>query len=190
MTTATSPAPKLTAAVAAEYEAMLAAERAKVAEAARERRALAEFAVQSAQKQGLSSIHIIFPTDEEATELESFNLGLFRRKGMQYHWKNPGYRTYDESDLRMLQQIRTLQDFGFDLEETRPFVDCLRAGHPVGDACPASLAVYRRKLGELDALIEQLRTVRTEVGAQLARAELEASAELPGGPEPRCELGG
>ncbi|MEV5602427.1 MerR family transcriptional regulator [Streptomyces sp. NPDC052299] len=101
-----------------------------------------------------------------------------------------GYRTYDEGDLRLIQQIRTLQDFGFDLEETRPFVECLRAGHPAGDACPASLAVYRRKLDELDRLIEQLRAVRTEVGAQLARAELEASAELPGGPEPRCELGG
>lgn len=99
-----------------------------------------------------------------------------------------GYRTYDESDLRLIRQIRTLQDFGFDLEETRPFVDCLRAGHPAGDACPASLAVYRRKLGELDALIGQLQGVRAEVGAQLARAELEASAGIPGGPEPRCEL--
>ncbi|WP_069170629.1 MerR family transcriptional regulator [Streptomyces griseus] len=99
-----------------------------------------------------------------------------------------GYRTYDEADLRLIQQIRTLQDFGFDLEETRPFVDCLRAGHPAGDACPTSLAVYRRKLGELDALIAQLQSVRTEVGTQLARAELEASADLPGGPEPRCEL--
>ncbi|GGY79562.1 MerR family transcriptional regulator [Streptomyces nitrosporeus] len=101
-----------------------------------------------------------------------------------------GYRTYDESDLRLIRQIRTLQDFGFGLEETRPFVDCLRAGHPAGDSCPASLAVYRRKLRELDALVEQLRSVRTEVGAQLARAELEASAGLPGGPEPRCGLGG
>ncbi|MFE7753125.1 MerR family transcriptional regulator [Streptomyces sp. NPDC057428] len=99
-----------------------------------------------------------------------------------------GYRTFDEDDLRLIEQIRTLRDFGFDLEETRPFVDCLRAGHPTGDACPASLAVYRRKLGELDALIGQLQTVRTAVGAQLARAEVEASAELPGGPEPRCEL--
>ncbi|RPK77277.1 MerR family transcriptional regulator [Streptomyces sp. ADI95-17] len=101
-----------------------------------------------------------------------------------------GYRAYDEDDLRLVQQIRTLQDFGFELEETRPFVDCLRAGHPAGDACPASLAVYRRKLGEFDSLIEQLRTVRAEVGAQLARAELEAGAVLPCGPEPRCELGG
>ncbi|MFE0644151.1 MerR family transcriptional regulator [Streptomyces sp. NPDC058877] len=96
-----------------------------------------------------------------------------------------GYRTYDEDDLRLLQQIRTLQDFGFALEETRPFVDCLRAGHPAGDSCPASIAVYRRKVAELDALIAQLQEVRTQVGAQLLRAE----AELPRGPEPRCELG-
>ncbi|MFJ3501227.1 MerR family transcriptional regulator [Streptomyces sp. NPDC090135] len=95
-----------------------------------------------------------------------------------------GHRTYDEEDLRLLQQIRTLQDFGFELEETRPFVDCLRAGHPAGDACPASIAVYRRKVAELDGLIEQLRAVRAQVGAQLLRAE----AELPHGPEPRCEL--
>ncbi|MFH9009993.1 MerR family transcriptional regulator [Streptomyces sp. NPDC017943] len=101
-----------------------------------------------------------------------------------------GYRTYDESDLRLLRQIRTLQDFGFDLEETRPFVECLRAGHPEGDSCPASLAVYRRKLDELDALIGQLSTVRETVARQLARAELAAEAEVPGGPEPVCELGG
>ena len=106
-----------------------------------------------------------------------------------------GYRTYDEDDVKLLRQIRTLQDFGFDLEETRPFVECLRAGHPEGDSCPASLAVYRRKLGELDALIGELQAVRVHVGEQLARAEasrdeLAAGAEVPGGPEPVCELGG
>ncbi|WP_200308984.1 MerR family transcriptional regulator [Streptomyces adelaidensis] len=106
-----------------------------------------------------------------------------------------GYRTYDEGDLRLLRQIRTLQDFGFELEETRPFVECLRAGHPEGDSCPASLAVYRRKLDELDALIGELAAVRTRVGEQLTRAELArerlaAEAEVPGGPEPGCELGG
>ncbi|OAH09913.1 MerR family transcriptional regulator [Streptomyces jeddahensis] len=106
-----------------------------------------------------------------------------------------GYRTYDERDLRLLQQIRTLQDFGFDLEETRPFVECLRAGHPAGDSCPASLAVYRRKLAELDALIGELAAVRDGVRAQLERAErardeLAAEAGAPGGPDPHCELGG
>ncbi|MDQ0993137.1 MerR family transcriptional regulator [Streptomyces sp. V3I7] len=106
-----------------------------------------------------------------------------------------GHRAYDERDLELLAQIRTLQDFGFELEETRPFVECLRAGHPEGDSCPASLAVYRRKLDELDALIGELRAVREKVAGQLRRAEsardeLAAEALVPGGPEPVCELGG
>ncbi|MGW3727266.1 MerR family transcriptional regulator [Streptomyces sp. NPDC000851] len=106
-----------------------------------------------------------------------------------------GHRTYDEQDLKLLRQIRTLQDFGFGLEETRPFVECLRAGHPEGDSCPASLAVYRRKLDELDTLIAELGAVRATVARQLARAEsvrkrLADEAVVPGGPEPVCELGG
>ncbi|MBT2403934.1 MULTISPECIES: MerR family transcriptional regulator [unclassified Streptomyces] len=97
-----------------------------------------------------------------------------------------GYRTYDEDDLRMLRQIRMLQDFGFDLEETRPFVDCLRAGHPAGDSCPASLAVYRRKLAELDGLIGRLADIREQVARQLAGAEAAAGEAAV----PRCELTG
>ncbi|MFI5760384.1 MerR family transcriptional regulator [Streptomyces sp. NPDC051563] len=108
-----------------------------------------------------------------------------------------GYRTYDEEDLRLLRQIRTLQDFGFELEETRPFVECLRAGHPSGDSCPASLAVYRRKLTELDGLIGRLGEVRDQVANQLAEAENEAENEAGNGAEneagaarPRCEMTG
>ncbi|MDI2127851.1 MerR family transcriptional regulator [Yinghuangia seranimata] len=99
-----------------------------------------------------------------------------------------GYRDYDEADLRLLEQIRVLQDFGFDLEDTRPFVDCLRAGHDAGDACPASLDVYRAKLAELDACIARMQDVRAEVAAQLARAEVAADAGIPGGPDPKCHL--
>ncbi|MFH8367986.1 MerR family transcriptional regulator [Streptomyces sp. NPDC018031] len=104
-----------------------------------------------------------------------------------------GYRTYDEEDLRLVREIRMLQGFGFELEETRPFVECLRAGHPAGDSCPASLDVYRRKLAELDDCMDRLRRIREQVGAQLeqavrARAALEAASPAAGGPEPRCEL--
>ncbi|MEY9212351.1 MerR family transcriptional regulator [Thermobifida halotolerans] len=94
-----------------------------------------------------------------------------------------GYRVYGGDDLRLVEQIRTLQDFGFDLEEPRPFVECLRAGHPSGDSCPDSLEVYRGKLAELDALVNRLQAVRAQVREQLARAE----AHLSGGPEPRCD---
>jgi DNA-binding transcriptional MerR regulator len=96
-----------------------------------------------------------------------------------------GYRSYGDEHLRLLRQIRTLQDFGFGLEETRPFVECLRAGNPAGDTCAGSLAVYRQKLAELDACAERVRAVREQVAARLARAELEAGA---GSAEPMCEL--
>ncbi|KOV31236.1 MerR family transcriptional regulator [Streptomyces sp. H021] len=95
-----------------------------------------------------------------------------------------GHRTYDEDDLRLLREIRTLQDFGFELEETRPFLECLRAGHPAGDSCPASLAVYRRKLAELDDLIGRLADVRDQVERQLADAE----EAVGGAAAPRCEM--
>jgi DNA-binding transcriptional MerR regulator len=84
-----------------------------------------------------------------------------------------GHRTYAEDDLRLLHQIRTLQDVGFELEETRPFAECLRAGNPSGDACPAAREVYRRKLAELDACIARLQTARDEVRGLLAAAENE-----------------
>ncbi|MGW3073185.1 MULTISPECIES: MerR family transcriptional regulator [unclassified Kitasatospora] len=99
-----------------------------------------------------------------------------------------GYRAYDEGDLRLLREIRMLQDFGFGLEETRPFVECLRAGHPEGDSCPASLEVYRRKLGELDECIARLQEVRAQVAGQFDRA-VRARDELAAVREPpRCEL--
>jgi DNA-binding transcriptional MerR regulator len=108
------------------------------------------------------------------------------------HRDGNGYRSYDESALRLLRQIQTLRDVGFGLEETRPFVDCLRAGHPAGDSCPASLAVYRRKLAELDDRLARLTAARDLVRAQLDRAldraALAAAADVPGGPPPRCEL--
>ncbi|WP_441247531.1 MerR family transcriptional regulator [Kitasatospora sp. McL0602] len=97
-----------------------------------------------------------------------------------------GYRAYGEEDLRLLRQIRSLQDFGFGLEETRPFVECLQAGHPEGDSCPASLDVYRSKLTELDECIARLQEVRAQVSAQLDRARIERTAEAA--PPPRCEL--
>lgn len=96
-----------------------------------------------------------------------------------------GYRAYDEQDLRLLRQIQELRAFGFELADTRPFVDCLRAGHPEGDSCAASLEVYRRKLAELDECIDRLAEVRERLGSQLARAE---RAAAQGASAPRCQF--
>jgi len=87
-----------------------------------------------------------------------------------------GYRDYDEHDVRVVAEIRSLVDLGFALEETRPFVECLRAGHPTGSSCPASLAVHRRKLAEVDDWITRLQVVRWEIVSQMRAAT------------PRCEF--
>ncbi|MDX3094511.1 MerR family transcriptional regulator [Streptomyces sp. ME19-03-3] len=96
-----------------------------------------------------------------------------------------GYRAYDEQDLRLLRQIQALRAFGFELEDTRPFVDCLRAGHPEGDFCAASLEVYRRKLAELDECVDRLAQVRERLASRLAQAELASAA---GASAPRCQF--
>ncbi|QXJ23305.1 MerR family transcriptional regulator [Actinomadura graeca] len=81
-----------------------------------------------------------------------------------------GYREYEESDLRLVSEIRSLLASGFTLDDARPFVDCLRAGHAAGAACPESVAVYRRRLAEIDADIRTLIRLRADVTDQLRRA--------------------
>ena len=81
-----------------------------------------------------------------------------------------GYRTYDEAELRVVSEIRDLLAVGFGLDDIRPFVACLRAGHPSGDVCPDSVAVLRRKLAEVDELLGRLVAVRRQLNTQLAQA--------------------
>ncbi|MGJ6962888.1 MerR family transcriptional regulator [Streptosporangium sp. G11] len=81
-----------------------------------------------------------------------------------------GYREYGEADLRLVSEIRSLLAVGFTLDDARPFVACLRAGHDSGGSCPESVAVYQRKLAEIDDEIRTLLTRRAEVAAQLTTA--------------------
>jgi len=85
-----------------------------------------------------------------------------------------GYRDYDEADLRLVGEIRSLLVNGFDLEEIRPFVDCLHAGIQGRQPCPGGIAVYRRKLAELDARIGELQSLRERIAQELH--ELQAGA--------------
>ncbi len=87
-----------------------------------------------------------------------------------------GYREYDDSDLAVVQQIRSLAAVGFSLEETRPFVDCLRAGNSCGDVCSGSIASYRTKLAEIDAAIADLTASRRTIEAALLAVSHHESA--------------
>jgi DNA-binding transcriptional MerR regulator len=79
-----------------------------------------------------------------------------------------GYRDYDEVDLRLVREIRSLLDIGFNLEDTRPFVECLRSGHESGSECAASIEVLSRKLADLDTCITRLQEIREQVSRELS----------------------
>ena len=77
--------------------------------------------------------------------------------------RSNGYREYDEVDLRLVREIRSLLEIGFNLEETRPFVECLRSGRASGAECPASIEALGRKLADLDTCIARLQAVRRDL---------------------------
>jgi peroxiredoxin/DNA-binding transcriptional MerR regulator len=110
-----------------------------------------------------------------------------------------GYREYDEFHLRAVIEIRTLSEVGITPAKARPFIDCLDAGHSNSDDCPASLAVYRDSIAEIDRIIALLldrksrlsRRLHHEDGQLVRRTETELSpmatdyTALPSGlPEP------
>jgi predicted N-acyltransferase len=51
--------------------------------------AIVSAAHELATRLGASSVHVLFPTQDEARELEA--VGLARRVAFQYHWRNHGY---------------------------------------------------------------------------------------------------
>ncbi|MEV6554537.1 MerR family transcriptional regulator [Nocardia sp. NPDC051756] len=82
-----------------------------------------------------------------------------------------GYRVYDATELPVVRKIRTLLEDGFALDDIRPFITCLRAGHSSGDVCPDSVAVLRRKLDEVDDALTRLAALRGQLQDRLAGAE-------------------
>jgi DNA-binding transcriptional MerR regulator len=82
-----------------------------------------------------------------------------------------GYRDYDERQARLVEEVRALSKLGIRLEQTRPFVDCLVAGHESGDDCPDSIATYRRAIDEMTERIDELEARRSALIAALTSAD-------------------
>ncbi|AXF21406.1 GNAT family N-acetyltransferase [Burkholderia pyrrocinia] len=58
------------------------------------RRQLAATLLAFAEQSDVSSLHVLFPTGDEARLLES--MGMMLREGVQFHWLNDGYRHFDD----------------------------------------------------------------------------------------------
>ncbi|WP_322086029.1 GNAT family N-acetyltransferase [Burkholderia sp. BCC1999] len=58
------------------------------------RRRLAATLLAFAEQSDVSSLHVLFPSGDEARLLES--MGMMLREGVQFHWLNDGYRHFDD----------------------------------------------------------------------------------------------
>ena len=89
------------------------------------------------------------------------------------------YREYREADVRVVEVVRSLGRLGIPVEQTRPFLDCLGAGHEHPDDCLASMATYRTAIAQLSERIDGLTTMREELVARLERAAARTGDPLP-----------
>ncbi|MFD4605719.1 redoxin family protein [Streptomyces sp. NPDC058464] len=92
-----------------------------------------------------------------------------------------GYRDYGEGDVRLAREIRALGGLGIPVESTRPFLECLAAGHRHADDCPASLAGYRDAIDDLTRRIEGLTARRAALVMHLEQAAHRNSRVPPAG---------
>jgi len=91
-------------------------------ESAGVRVALLRAALDLAVEAGLSSLHVLFPTLEQAEEMQQ--MGLMLRQGVQFHWKNPGYTDFadylsamsHEKRNKIRQERRRVADAGIKYE--------------------------------------------------------------------------
>ncbi|MET7518218.1 MerR family DNA-binding transcriptional regulator [Streptomyces sp. NPDC005480] len=90
-----------------------------------------------------------------------------------------GYRDFNEHDVRLTQEIRALGSLGIPADRTRPFLECLTAGHRHADDCPASLAGYRDAIDELTQRIAGLTARRAVLVAHLQQAAHRGSRVSP-----------
>lgn len=65
------------------------------------RQLLLQVALAVAEQSGLSSLHILFPDEEEADLMQA--TGMLMRQGVQFHWENAGYPDF-EAFLATLSQ--------------------------------------------------------------------------------------
>jgi uncharacterized protein len=89
------------------------------------RRALLQHAMEGVKQGGHSSLHILFPTPEEAAEGEA--MGMIPRAGLQFHWTNPGYRDFadflstfsHDKRKKVMQERRKVAEAGVTFERIR-----------------------------------------------------------------------
>jgi predicted N-acyltransferase len=75
-----------------------------------DRQLLARAALQVARQLGTSSLHILFPDEQDRQALA--DAGFMLREGVQFHWENAGYADFDAflSSMKMEKRKKLKQD--------------------------------------------------------------------------------
>jgi predicted N-acyltransferase len=81
-----------------------------LAHTAQDRQLLARAALQVAQQLGTSSLHILFPDEQDKQALE--DAGYMLREGVQFHWENQDYADFEAflSTMKMDKRKKLRQD--------------------------------------------------------------------------------
>ena len=111
-----------------------------------------------------SSLHVLFPTEPEAREMEA--AGMMLRRSVQFHWENRGYASFEEflSELasakrkKIRQERRRVQESGVRLrrlaggeirdEHWSFFTRCYNSTYRAHRSTPYLNLAFFRRLGE------------------------------------------
>ena len=82
-------------------------------------------ALQFARDSGVSSLHLLFPPESQALEMQA--QGMLLRKGVQFHWQNPGYPDFAaylaslrrDKRKKIQQERRRVNDAGIVFQHLR-----------------------------------------------------------------------
>ena len=113
---------------------------------------------------GVSSLHVLFPPESEARELA--HAGLMLRRGVQFHWTNAGYATFDDflatltrdKRKKIRQERRRVREAGVSLvrrtgreithEDWKFFVRCYNLTYRAHHSTPYLNLAFFTRLGE------------------------------------------
>ena len=137
-----------------------------LANTAEDRLLLARVAVQVARQMDTSSLHVLFPDDNDRQALA--DAGYMLREGVQFHWENQDYADFEaflatmkmEKRKKLRQDRRRVLDAGIHFEHLagaaisdevlRFFYRCYVATYDAHYSAPyLSLAFFRRLLAEM-----------------------------------------
>lgn len=126
------------------------------------RRALVAAALALAKQ--VSSLHVLFPQEAETRLLEE--AGLMRRRGVQFHWRNAGYASFDDflagfthdKRKKIKQERRRVREAGVGFvrkvgaeitdEDWRFFTRCYNLTYRAHMSSPYLNLAFFRRLGE------------------------------------------